>query len=249
VISAPREYQRAQPVLTDHDSRATKAAKVLAALRAFDGRAPTTLTCLDLGCGSGIIAAELAGHFGRVVACDLDVNGVAYGRDHFPRPNLDHLVADATRVPLAAHSCDVVLCMHVYEHVDGVERLFAEIRRVLKPGGVCLLSGPNRLRPYEPHLKLWLVHWLPRPLTDALLRWLRRGPYQETLRTRRGLMRLLRDFEVVDLNPRLVAEPERFHTLGEPGMRLARTLPAPLREPLLALFAPSFNLLLRVRRT
>jgi SAM-dependent methyltransferase len=248
VISAPRDYEQARPVLADAGSRATKAAKALAALRACDGRATATLTCLDLGAGSGIIGAEMAGHFGRVVACDLDPDGLAYGRARFARPNLEHVVADATRLPLAARCCDVVLCMHVYEHVASAEALVAEIRRVLKPNGVCLLSGPNRLRPYEPHLKLWLVHWLPRRLTDRLLGWLGREPYQERLRTRWGLMRLLHDFEVVDLNPRLVAEPERFHTAGEPGMRLARALPGRLRAPLLALFAPSFNLLLRVRR-
>jgi SAM-dependent methyltransferase len=248
VISTARDYERAHPVLADRDSRLAKAAKVVAALRAFDGRPLETLTCLDLGCGSGIIAAEMASHFGRVVACDLDLAAVAHGRARFTRANLEQLVADASAVPLAARSCDVVLCMHVYEHVASAELLFAEIERVLRPDGVCLLSGPNRLRPYEPHLKLWLVHWLPRPLTAALLRALGRAPYEEQLRTRRGLMRLLGAFEVVDLNPRLVAEPERFHTASEPGMRLARALPARLRAPLLATFAPSFNLLLRGRR-
>jgi SAM-dependent methyltransferase len=247
MLSAPLEYEAAQPVLSDLESRAKRAAKVLAALALFDRRDSATLTCLDLGCGSGIIAQRLAERFGRVVACDLDPAGVAYGRARFGRANLDHLVADATELPLAAHSCDVVLCMHVYEHVASAERLVAEIRRVLRPGGLCFLSGPNRLRPYEPHLRLWFVHWLPRPLTDALLAVLGRGPYGERPRTRRGLLRLLRDFEVVDLNPRLVAEPERFHTAGEPGLRLARALPRPLREPLLAWFAPSFNLLLRAR--
>jgi SAM-dependent methyltransferase len=243
--SIAERYRRSWPRLVDEASRADKAGKVLAALAAYDGRDLASATCVDVGCGAGIIAAHLAGRLGRVVACDLDPDGVAFARERVARPNLTYLVADATRLPLADGAADVAICMHVYEHVGDAERLAVEIRRVLRPGGVCFFSGPNRLRVFEPHLRLPFIHWLPRPVVDAILRRLGRPRYEESLRTRWGLARLLRSFEIVDLNLALVRDPARFHTGREPGIQLARQLPDALLVPLLALFAPSFNLLLR----
>jgi 2-polyprenyl-3-methyl-5-hydroxy-6-metoxy-1,4-benzoquinol methylase len=244
-LSAAERYRASWPRLVDEASRAEKAAKILAALDAYDGRDLAQATCVDVGCGSGIIAARLAERFGRVVACDLDPDGVAFARGHARAPNVHHVVADATRAPLRSSCADVVVCTHVYEHVANAHHLVAEIHRLLKSGGVCFFSGPNALRLYEPHLRMYLVHWLPRRALNRLLIWVGRPPYEERLRTRWELRRLLRGFEVVDLNLALVRDPERFHTAGEPGMGLARRLPRPLLAPALALFAPSFNFLLR----
>lgn len=248
LAEATERYRSRCPGLTDVSSRALKAAKISAVLREFHGDDTSRMTCLDLGCGSGAVAAHLAAHFGTVVACDLDAEAVSFARAEHARPNVAHLVADAARVPLGDESCDVVVCAHVYEHVSSAEALVAEIHRVLKPDGVCFFSGPNALGLYEPHLRLWLVHWLPRPATNALLRLVGRAPYRERLRTRWGLARLLSQFDRQDLNPVLVEQARRFHTHGEPGMRLARLLPSALRRPLLALLAPSFNLLLRPKK-
>lgn len=238
------KYRREHPRLTDEASRRDKAAKILAVLREFGSLDLAHLSCIDLGCGSGIIAATVADTFRNVVAVDLDPTGVAFARSGYPHPHLAHLVADATRLPLASHTVDVVICTHVYEHVTSAESLVAEIRRVIRPGGMVFFSGPNRWRLYEPHLRLWFLHWLPRPLTNAVLSALGRPPYEEHLVSRRALLRLLRQFDVRDLNPPLVAQPERFGTASEPGIALARRLPRRIRDPLLAWFAPSFNFLL-----
>jgi len=231
--------------LADAGSRTEKAAKILAVLGAFATTEPGQRTCLDLGCGSGIIAASLAPHFARLVACDLEPGSIAFARSRFPGPNLFHLLADATTIPLADASCDVVICAHVYEHVSNAEALAGEIARVLKPGGVCFFAGPNLLSWYEPHLKTWFLHWFPRPIANLVLRTLGRPAYAERLRTRWGMSRLLRGFEILDVTVALVRDPVRFHTTGEPGIRLARHLPPVVLRPLLTLFAPSFNLILR----
>jgi SAM-dependent methyltransferase len=242
--SHPAEYPQRWPVLADPRSRLEKAAKIRAVLREFRPDGAAGKTCVDLGCGSGIIAADLSSDFDRVIACDLDRDAIEFARTKYRRPNLTFIVGDATRVPLASEICDFIVCSHVYEHVESAERLVEEIDRLLKADGMCFFAGPNLLRPREPHLNVWFLHWLPRPVTNAMLRRLGRGPYLERLRTYWGLSHLLARFHVQDVTPFLVREPERFHVVDEPGMRFARRLPDAVLPPLLALGAPSFNFLL-----
>lgn len=46
-----------------------------------------------------------------------------------------------------------------------------EVRRVLRPEGVLLLTTPNRLYPFEPHTGLYGPHYLPLSLADRYIRW------------------------------------------------------------------------------
>jgi SAM-dependent methyltransferase len=124
---------------------------------------------------------------------------------------------DAMSLPFASETIDVVICSQVYEHVPDDIRLFSEVYRILKPGGIVFFSGPNRLFPYEFHYSLPFFHWLPGPLADLCLRVLGRGDhFYEHLRTIWSLRRALSKFEIQDLtvdflskNPRVVV-PERW---------------------------------------
>ena len=72
----------------------------------------------------------------RYVALDYPATGrVLYNA----RPDV---FADGRRLPLSDASVDGVLCLDVLEHVDGPERVLAEIARVLVPGGLAMLSMP-----------------------------------------------------------------------------------------------------------
>ncbi len=61
--------------------------------------------------------------------------------DFYPFPNVD-LVADIARLPFADHSVDAVINEFVLEHVPDPVAIVAEIKRVLKPGGLVYLSAP-----------------------------------------------------------------------------------------------------------
>jgi SAM-dependent methyltransferase len=57
-------------------------------------------------------------------------------------------VADAAALPFSANTFDCVYTMGTLEHVPEADRAFAEIARVVKPGGVAIVGVPNRRDPF-----------------------------------------------------------------------------------------------------
>lgn len=83
---------------------------------------------LEVGCGEGVIAQELAARWSSVTALDLPDAGLrAHWRD---RPGPAYLHADAHRLPFADQQFDVVVAAEVLEHLPDPERGLAEIARV-----------------------------------------------------------------------------------------------------------------------
>jgi SAM-dependent methyltransferase len=80
------------------------------------------------------------------------------------------LLTDGNTVPLPDQTFDVIFSIHVIEHVISPSAYLAEVVRLLKPGGVVLLSCPNRIWPYEPHAQLPFLPYLPVSIAKALCR-------------------------------------------------------------------------------
>jgi SAM-dependent methyltransferase len=91
---------------------------------------------LDLGCGVGHSFERLAPR--ETVGVDIAAEAL---RGQARRT----IVADMRAVPVGDASFDSVVCMHAVEHVPDPERVVAEARRVLRPGGVAVFVTPNRL--------------------------------------------------------------------------------------------------------
>ena len=94
---------------------------------------------LDLGCGTGGALDALGPGRGAVLGLDLRPEGLAETRRR--RPDAWLMQADAVQLPLADASVDVVTALDVLEHLDDATAL-AEVRRVLRPGGVLVLTVP-----------------------------------------------------------------------------------------------------------
>lgn len=96
---------------------------------------------LDIGCGAGtdlLLAARRVGPDGRAIGIDMTeaMRDRARGSAAFAGlTNVDVHQADATALPLPDASVDVVISNGVLNLVPEKERAFAEIRRVLRPGG------------------------------------------------------------------------------------------------------------------
>lgn len=140
-----------------------KAEAILATLRLHCGRDLTRGIWLDIGCGSGGVAATLATHVQHVVGLDPE-SWERWNQFREQHSNLDFHAASYRDLEalLGPESVDVVVCNQVYEHVDDPVALLAAIHRVMKPGAVCYFAGPNFWWPIEPHLHWPFAHWFPR---------------------------------------------------------------------------------------
>jgi len=119
---------------------------VLRALRRYE---PARV--LDLGCGTGQLAARIRGELGvRVSGCDFSPGmlGRARGRE----PALGWVRGDATRLPFADRSFDAVVSTEAFHWFPSQSDALAEIFRVLEPGGHALIALIN---PPTEILSLW----------------------------------------------------------------------------------------------
>jgi len=231
----------ADSALHDAASRARKARKILAVLTAELGEDLASYICLDVGCSSGLLTKELATRCGWTLGLDLDETSIR--RAARSRTNrLQFARANAQRLPIRDASIDIVVCAQVYEHVQDAGALVAEIWRVLRPGGRCFFSGPNRLFPIELHCGLPFVHWLPYHWAKALVRLVRgMNDYDVRSLTMGPLRRLLARFQVVDYTVDMLRAPEEYGCVEEMGrMRWMGRLPEWLLVRLVPL-APNFN--------
>ena len=186
---------------------------MLAVLEDYFGGPLAEREILNVGGSAGAIDNFLADHAHRVVSIDIDDKAIEHAQATFQKPNLEFRVADALKLPFDDASFDVVICSHVYEHVPDPVQMFAEIDRVLKPGGTCYFSAGNRLMWNEPHYDLPLLSVLPRPLAHVYIRLAGKADYyHEKHLSYWGLKKLVAGFARTDYTAKLILEPQRFHT-------------------------------------
>ncbi len=108
-----------------------------------------------MGFGAGVYLPALAASFCEVTATDLDQAHLDHAQPLRDRhPNLRVLADNITDSQLAAASFDFILCSEVLEHIPAGDRVLAGLRRLLKPGGILLLSTPQRRSLMELACKL-----------------------------------------------------------------------------------------------
>jgi SAM-dependent methyltransferase len=91
---------------------------------------------VDLGCGAGLLAPHLAGKGYRHVGVDLTRSALAQAAAH----GVTVVNGDATAVPLVDGCADVVAAGELLEHVPDWRRVVAEACRLLRPGGLLVLT-------------------------------------------------------------------------------------------------------------
>jgi 2-polyprenyl-3-methyl-5-hydroxy-6-metoxy-1,4-benzoquinol methylase len=98
---------------------------------------------LDIACGEGYGTALLAQVARSVIGVDIDGPTVSHAATQYIRPNLHYVAGDARAIPLATASIDVVISFETLEHFAEQEMFLAELRRVMRPGGLLVISTPD----------------------------------------------------------------------------------------------------------
>ena len=105
------------------------------------GRVEPGSIVLDLGCGAGtdlLIAAQMTGPSGRVIGVDMTASMLGTARASVAAMGLENVELHEgliESVPVADESVDVVISNGVIDLVPDKDAVFAEIDRVLRPGG------------------------------------------------------------------------------------------------------------------
>lgn len=101
---------------------------------------------LDIGSGSGtdvLLASQLVGKNGKVIGIDITDAMIAKAKKATGKNRFSHisiLKADAERLPIEDKNIDVVVSNGVINLVPDKEKVFKEIYRVLKPGGILSIA-------------------------------------------------------------------------------------------------------------
>ena len=100
---------------------------------------------LDIASGEGYGSALMADAAERVIGVDISQATVEYASQRYYRQNLAFLVGSCDKIPLPDSSVEVVTSFETIEHHDKHQEMLQEIKRVLKPDGMLIISSPNRL--------------------------------------------------------------------------------------------------------
>jgi ubiquinone/menaquinone biosynthesis C-methylase UbiE len=138
---------------------------------------------LDLGCGQGWYASELARMGYCMNGCDLSEKQIEHARSFAAKEgvSVDFTVADAARLPYGDESFDFAYAVNMVHHLTVLEtreQVLREVARVLKPGGVFILHEINvenplfrfymgyvfpLIRDIDEGTELWVwPSWLPK---------------------------------------------------------------------------------------
>jgi len=207
---------------------------------------------LEVGCGTAALAAAFAARGAEVVASDVSLRWLVFAQKRLSEAaagDVELVACAAESLPFPDASFDVVAATDVIEHVEDPRRFVAESARVLRPGGLLFLATPNRYSlGLEPHVRLWGVGYLPRPLAESYVRAFRKTSYSHVrLLSAASLASLLRE---QGLDPEIVtpAVPdEALYSGAELTLVRAynRIRTSPLARPVLRAVGPFFHVFAR----
>ena len=109
---------------------------------------------LDVGCATGLFLQAMRHYGWQVTGVEPNAEAAAYGRDTL---GLDIFVGTLAEVTFPAQAFDVVTLWDVLEHVHDPKATLAEISRLLRPGGLLVVSLPN---PTSVEARLFGDYWI-----------------------------------------------------------------------------------------
>jgi 2-polyprenyl-3-methyl-5-hydroxy-6-metoxy-1,4-benzoquinol methylase len=162
-------------------------------------------TALEVGPGSGVYLPTLCEIFTNVYGTDIEPAYLDHSRPLQEKyTHLSLIVDDITNSKLPVHSFDLILCTEVIEHIFDSKSALSEMYKLLKPGGILILSTPQRHSPLELAAKIAFL-----PGVIQLVRLIYREPILDS-----GHINLMTETEVTKQLHSAGFEIEERHKTG-----------------------------------
>ena len=100
---------------------------------------------LDIASGEGYGSHLLSFFSKKVIGVDISSEAISHASIKYRTDNLEFRQGSADKIPVSENSIDVVVSFETIEHHDRHEEMLSEIKRVLKPNGVLVISSPDKL--------------------------------------------------------------------------------------------------------
>ncbi|MEP1487164.1 MAG: class I SAM-dependent methyltransferase [Algibacter sp.] len=100
---------------------------------------------LDIACGEGYGSNLMSENAKFVFGVDIDSHAVGEAQVKYKKANIEFKVGSADNIPLDDDSIDVIVSFETIEHHNKHHEMMSEIKRVLKPEGIVIISTPDKL--------------------------------------------------------------------------------------------------------
>jgi 2-polyprenyl-3-methyl-5-hydroxy-6-metoxy-1,4-benzoquinol methylase len=131
----------------------------------LSGLAPDSRTCLDVGCGAGRVAVEIAKTERKVTASDISRTALAHAGERAKAHGvgIECVETPLEKLPFADRAFDAVVCAHTLEHVQDLDAAVSELTRVAAKQLIIIVPREDRVTDFgtDYHLQCF-------PSADAL---------------------------------------------------------------------------------
>ncbi len=99
---------------------------------------------LDIASGEGYGSFILSSVAKHVIGVDIAKYVVQHAKSKYKRKNLEYMIGSCEEIPLDDNSIDIVVSFETIEHHNQHDKMLLEIRRILRPDGLLIISSPNK---------------------------------------------------------------------------------------------------------
>lgn len=135
----------------------------------YSTKGPEKIKVLDAGCGDGALSYFIAKKGFNVSGVDLSHEAIESG-DRITKSkglSINFKQGSVYEIPFKENTFDVVVSSEVIEHLEQVDLFLEELRRVVIPGGIIIITTPIRLTKY-PVDPEHVIEWFKEDFEDLL---------------------------------------------------------------------------------